>query len=270
MNPKHFLAVILLLLLSTSARAEEFLILGIQDYNRSPILVVQEFHGLTNYLARVLKRPVRVETVKTYEDYMKKARAKRFAFIFGPPSMIIENHRLAGYEPVAKIPGQLSAAFMSLAASGIAFPEDMKGKRIGFTDKDSMITQLALAQLRGMNIDPAKHFSSITYYNDVDGVLAAMQYNLIDVGVANSVLFNAWTNKGHNINLIMQGKGVPHLTFAVRGDLPDNIKEAVASALLKASQDSEAQEYFKYSSFPGFEPAKLEDFSGLKQLLKIQ
>jgi ABC-type phosphate/phosphonate transport system substrate-binding protein len=270
MNFKHFLAAILLALISTTARAEEFLILGIQDYNRSPILVVQEFLGLTNYLARALKKPVRVETVKTYDDYMKKTRAKRFAFIYGPPSMIIENHKLAGYEPVAKIPGQLSAAFMSLAASGIAFPEDMKGKRIGFTDKDSMITQLALAELRSMNIDPARHFSSVTYYNDVDGVLAAMKYKLIDVGVANSVLFNAWTNKGHNINLIMQGKGVPHLTFAVRSDLPASLKEALASALFKASQDSEAQEYFKYSSFPGFEPAKLEDYAGLKQQLNIQ
>jgi ABC-type phosphate/phosphonate transport system substrate-binding protein len=159
---------------------------------------------------------------------------------------------------------------MSLAASGIAFPEDMKGKRIGFTDKDSMITQLGLAQLRGMNIDPATYFKSITYYNDVDGVLAAMKYNLIDVGVANSVLFNAWTNKGNNINLIMQGNGVPHLTFAVRGDLPASFKDAVTQALLTANQDHDAQEYFKYSSFPGFEPAKVEDFAALKQHLKIQ
>lgn len=32
--------------------------------------------------------------------------------------------------------------------------------------------------------------------SDADGVLAGMQMGLIDVGVANAELFNAWTQKG--------------------------------------------------------------------------
>ncbi|MBZ0105990.1 MAG: phosphate/phosphite/phosphonate ABC transporter substrate-binding protein [Sulfuricella denitrificans] len=261
--------VLLGMLLSTGAWAEEILILGIQEYSKSPILVVQEYQGLTRYLSRVLKQPVRIETVKTHAEYLKKAQAKRFTFMYGPPSMILSASKQAGYQPVAKIPGLLSAAFMSLSSSGIAFPEDMKGKRIGFTDKDSMITQLGMAHLQGMGIDPASHFKSITYFRDVDGVLAAMKLNLIDIGVANSGLFNAWTNKGNDINMVMQGKGMPHLTFAVRGDLSEGFREAVTHALLKASQDSEAHEYFRYSSFPGFEPAKPQDYAELEKLLHL-
>lgn len=268
MKPWRLMMALLLIPAGARAAGGDALILGIQDYNRSAILVVQEYQGLTSYLERSLKKPVRVETVKTQDDYLKKARARRFAFMYGPPSMILAANRLVGYEPVAKVPGQLSAAFMSLSSSGIAFPEDMKGKRIGFTDKDSMITQLGLAHLRGMHIDPARHFQSVSYFNDVDGVLAAMKYGLIDVGVANSGLYNAWTNKGYDINLIVQGKGVPHLTFAVRGDLPESLKEAVSQALLKASRDSEAQAYFRYSSFPGFEPARLQDYAELAMTLQ--
>ncbi len=251
------------------AWSNDILILGIQDYNRSPIVVVREYQGLTDYLSRILKQPVRVETVKTSEEYLKKAEAHRFAFMYGPPSMIMQAAKQAGYQPIAKVPGLLSAGFMSLSSTGIAFPEDMKGKRIGFTQKDSMITLLAIAQLKSMNIDPDKYFKHVSYYNDVDGVLSAMKYNLIDIGVANSNLYNAWVGKGYDINLILQGKGMPHLTFAVRNDFPQGMKTNLASALLKAHLDVDAQSYFLYSSFPNFETAKTQDYESMIKLIGI-
>lgn len=256
------------LLITLPALAADHYILGVQDYVRSPIIVVREYQGLANYLGRTLGKPVRVEAVKTYDEYMKKAQEKRYDFMYAPPSMIVKANRLAGYEPVAKIPGLLSAAFMALADTNIAFPEDMKGKRIGFYEKDAMITQLALAELKSMGIDPAKYFKSVTYYSDATAVLNAMQYRLIDVGVAASPLFNAWSNRGYNLVLVLQGKGMPHLTFAVRKDFPQ--KQQVVAALLKAHQDPEASEYFKFNGFPNFEPAQLSDYDELAKFLDIK
>jgi phosphonate transport system substrate-binding protein len=177
-------------------------------------------------------------------------------------------HYTAGYEPVAKIPGVLSASFLTMDPN-IAFPEDMKGKRIGFYEKDAMITALALKDLHNMGIDPAKYFKSVTYYSDSNAVLNAMQYKLIDIGVANSSLFNNWNNRGYNLVLVLQGKGVPHLTFAVRGDLPPATKQAVTQALLKAQQDRDGQDFFKISSFTNFEPAKVSDYDDMVKFLGI-
>lgn len=255
------------LLASLPALAADYLILGVQDYVRSPIIVVREYQGLAGYLSRVLKQPVRVEAVKTYDEYMKKAAAKHFDFMYAPPSMIVKAHKTAGYEPVVKIPGLLSAAFMSLADTNIAFPEDMKGKRIGFYEKDAMITQMALAELKSTGIDPAKYFSSVTYYSDATAVLNAMQYKLIDIGVAASPLFNAWSNRGYNLVLVLQGKGMPHLTFAVRKDYPN--KQVLVQALLKAHQDGEAADYFKFNGFPNFEPAQMADYDELTKFLSL-
>ena len=94
--------------------------------------------------------------------------------------------------------------------------------------------------------------------------------NLIDIGVANSGLFNVWTNKGENMNLIHAGKGVPHLTFGVRGDLPESEKRTITDALLKATQDKDAQAFLRFSNFPGFEPAKLSDYDELAKMLNIK
>lgn len=256
------------LLSSVTTMAADYLILGVQDYVRSPIIVVREYQGLATYLGRVLGRPVRIEAVKTYDEYMKKAAAKRFDFMYAPPSMIVKANKVAGYDPVVKIPGLLSAAFMSLADTNIAFPEDMKGKRIGFYEKDAMITQLALAELKSTGIDPAKYFKSVTYYSDATAVLNAMQYKLIDIGVAASPLFNAWSNRGYNLVLVLQGKGMPHLTFATRKDYPH--KQALVQALLKAHQDAEASDYFVFNGFPNFEPAKISDYDELAKFLEIK
>lgn len=265
------LAVLALSALNPAQGQERAYLLGVISYGASAQMIASEYEGLTSYLGRTLKHPVRVEGARDFTTFGERARAKRYHMMFVAPSAVLDANRSAGYLPVAKVPGLLSVAFMAPTKSNIAFPEDMKGKRIGFTGKDAMITKLAFAELKLLGIkDPEKHFSSIAYYNDADGVLAGMQMNLIDVGVANSGLFNVWTNKGENMNLIHAGKGVPHLTFAVRSDLPESEKRAITEALMKATQDKDAQAFLRFSNFPGFEPARLADYDELARMLGIK
>lgn len=253
------------------AAQERAYLLGVISYGNSAQMIASEFQGLTDYLSRTLKRPLRVEGARDFATFGERAKAKRYHFMLVAPSAVLEANRSAGYLPVAKVPGVLAVSFMALGKTGIAFPEDMKGKRIGFTDKDAMITRLAFVELEKLGIkDKEKYFSSIAYYNDDAGVLAGMQMNLIDIGVANTDLFNVWTQKGENINSIHTGKGVPHLTFAVRGDLDPGERKLVTTALLTATQDKEAQSFLRLRNLPGFEPATLSDYDDLAKTLGIK
>lgn len=264
------LALSLVFTIGQPQAANNYYILGIQDYAKSAITLTSEYEALTSYLGKALGKQVRVESVKTADEYLKKADAKRYDFMFGPPSMIMAANKRAGYEPLVKVPGLLSHSFMALSSTGIAFPEDMKGKRVGFYEKDAMITQLALAQLKAENIDPATYFSKITYYRDFNDVLTAMKYNVIDVGVANATLYNVWTGRGNDLNAIMSGKGVPHLTFAIRPDFPAAQRAAVTQALLKAHLDGDGRIFFKYNGYPNFEPAAVKDYDELVATLGIK
>lgn len=184
--------------------------------------------------------------------------------------MAIEAYQLTGYEPLAKIPGILSASFMSLASSEVAFPEDMKGKRIGMPSSDSLITQLALAKLHSMKIDPKRYFASVQTFNDAEDVIGAMRLGLVDIGVANSSLYNTWGAKGHDLNVLLRSSSTPHLTFSIRGDLPADLKARTAQALLKAHQNKSAQSYFKYSVFPNFEATSIADYQDTIKLLSTR
>lgn len=260
------LAVIILALGVNGAHAADQLVLGVQDYEKSPSVLAGEFKGLAAYLSDKLGQPVTVQASQSYKRYMANSKKKRYAFIYGPPSMAMEAYQSAGYEPVAKIPGVLSASFMSLSTSDVAFPEDMKGKRIGMPDDDSMMTKLAMAKLRSMKINPQGYFSRVQTFNDASDVISALKLNLIDVGVANSSLFNVWTGKGHNLNVVLVSDPAPHLTFSVNKDLPPDVKAKVTQALMVAHKDANAQGYFKNSGFPNFEPASLKDYQKILTL----
>lgn len=255
-------------LLACGAMAAGELILGVQDYGKSPRMISLEFKDMSKYLSAKLGQPVMVEPVQSYQRYMERAKQKRYHFMFGPPSMVVEANSLAGYEPVAKVPGLLSAAFMSMADGPVAFPEDMKGKRIGMPEENSLMTMLAFAKLREMKIDPRKYFSNVMVFNDANDVISALKLGMIDVGVANSGLYNAWGAQGYNLNLVLQSAGAPHLTFAVRGDLPADTKARLRDALLAAHKDAGmAGGYFKRTGFPNFEAASMQDYESVRKLL---
>lgn len=267
---KRLWVLVFMMLVGGFARGEEVLLLGVQEYVRSPVQVAYDYKPLADYLGRVLGQRVRIETVKPYDQFMSKVAAKRYAFIFAPPSMVIEGNRTGGYVPVARFPGLIAASFIAMSRTQIAFPEDMKGKRVGFYEKNAMVTRLGLAYLKGEGIDPAKYFKSITYYTDFNDVLTAMQNNLIDVGVCNSTLYNAWGARGNDLNLIAQSKGAPHVTFALRGDLPENVKNKVTTALLDAHKDKDGREFLDFSRFPNFEVARLSDYDDMVKTLGMK
>lgn len=249
-----------------SIHASDQLVLGVQDYEKTPRVLAAEFKGMADYLAEKLGQPVRVQASQSYKRYMGNSAKKRYAFIYGPPSMAMDAYRVAGYEPVAKIPGVLSASFMTLSTSDVAFPEDMKGKRIGMPDDDSLMTKLAMAKLRSMKINPDGYFSKVQTFNDASDVISALKLNLIDIGVANSSMFNVWTGKGHNLNVVLTTDSAPHLTFSVNKDLPPDVKAKVIQALMVAHKDPKVQGYFKSSGFPNFEPASLKDYQKILTL----
>lgn len=267
---KRTIAFIAAALVVGTASAQQALMFGHQNFDTSPSELYSDFEGMTNLLAKALKQPVRFESVKKVDAYLKRAADRRYVLIFAPPNMVAEAAARSGYEPIAKVPGRLAPAFMSMTRSQIAFVEDMKGKRLGTTDKESLMTLLGMLHLRNQGMNPEKYFSEVRHFADVNAVIFALANNMIDVGLANTTLYNVWTSRGYDLTLIEQAPGAPHLTFAVRGDLPTAEKQAILQVLLNAPKDPDAAVYFRKTGFPGIEPASMKDYAELVKRLDIK
>jgi len=267
---KRTIAFIAAALVAGAASAQQPLMFGHQNFDTSPTELYSDFEGLTSLLSKALKQPVRFESVKKVDAYLERTADHRYTVIFAPPSVVAAAVKRDGYEPIAKIPGSLAPVFMAMSRSQVAFIEDMKGKRLGTTHEDSMMTRLGMLHLRNRGIDPQKYFSEVRHFADVNAVIFALAHNMIDVGLANSTLYDYWTSRGYDLTLIEQGPGAPNLTFAVRGDLPENEKRAILQALLNAPKDPEASMYFRKAGFPGVEPASMKDYSELVKRLEIK
>ncbi|BBP02177.1 phosphate/phosphite/phosphonate ABC transporter substrate-binding protein [Sulfuriferula nivalis] len=266
---KKWLLALGLFLVVVSAQAADTIFIGFLDYNRSPIQAVQDARGFTAYLSRVLGAPVKIDVSRSYDKLMLEAKQKRFGLMFGPATFVMDAYANAGYEPIVRVPGQIAATFVAPSSSGIAFPEDMKGKRIGFTDKESMVTLLAMAKLRDLKINPATYFKSVTYYSDIDALYTAFKYHLIDIGVPNAGVYEMWNNSGGmDFNMIIQSEGGPHLTFAVRGDYPPEFKQKISQALLNADKDQFAMQSFRGAGIPKFEPVDMTEYKAMMNYIK--
>jgi ABC-type phosphate/phosphonate transport system substrate-binding protein len=260
---RKLLAALALASVTGGASAQQALMFGHQNFDTGPTELYNDFEGITHVLAKALNQRVRFESVKNVGTYLERAAERRYAVMFAPPNMVMEAHKTAGCDPIAKIPGRLAPAFFTLTSARIAFVEDMQGKRLGTTGKDSLMALLGMLHLRSQGVDPDKYFSEVRHFADVNAVIFALTNNMIDVGLASTTLFNVWTNRGHDLALIDQAQGAPHLIFGVRSDLSAAEKRAILQVLLGARQDPDASTYFRKTGFPGLEPARLSDYGAL-------
>ena len=97
LSPQLWALGLLLLLSGRPALAQErAYLLGIISYGNSAQMIASEYHGLTAYLSRVLKKPVRVEGARDFTAFGERAKAKRYHFMFVAPSAVLEANRRAG------------------------------------------------------------------------------------------------------------------------------------------------------------------------------
>jgi ABC-type phosphate/phosphonate transport system substrate-binding protein len=211
-------------------------------------------------LSKLLKQPVTVEPVGDYNLLRRGLQSKAYDFaMIHPAHVSIQAIKGSGYKLVAVTKGyqKYTASFLVSADSTMTTLADLKGRKLGAPDEDSITSWMVRATLRDAKIEPGQ--IAITYTRYQDAVPFFVENNLTQSGAtAANALVKAWQAKGGKI--LAQSKSVP-------------IKHIVASPNLSAEQIEKLRDYLigldgsdegkkkleptKYTGFEKYDEAKM-------------
>jgi phosphonate transport system substrate-binding protein len=133
--------------------------------------------------------------------------------------------------------------------SDIFSPEDIAGKTFAFNDPNSTSGYLVPSAffMMEMGIDPAKHFSKVTFSGSHEASILAVAAKKVDVASTNLPDVQQLTRENKvprgALRVIWVSKLIPNDPIVVRKDLPPAFKAAVQESLL--SMKAKNPETFK-------------------------
>lgn len=225
----------LLPLLSHAQVTPQPLVFGINEgvtYRISASEVRERFREIGEDLAKLLKRPVRIEYMDEYVQMGKDLEAGRYDLAYVHPAhYAIRAIDKAHYHLVAVTKGYIEykASFLVRGDAPYKSLADPAIHQVGMPDADSITAWIVRATLRDA-LGPSAKKLRLRYTRYQDAVPFMIEYGFAEVGAtAATAVIKEFTDKGGRV--LLQSRPVP-------------IKELIASPNLPAQDFAHIQQYF--------------------------
>jgi phosphonate transport system substrate-binding protein len=251
MKRLRFLAIVLLggLVLAAPSTAQDpawpkeltFALLSTENASE----ITRRWGPIVAQLEKDLKVKVKTATATDYRGSIEALKFKKADIgHLGPKSYVeASTNNYANVEPIAQLRlanGSLGyrSCLIVHAESDVFGPEDTAGKTFAFNDPNSASGYLVPSAffMMEMGIDPAKHFSKVTFSGSHEASILAVAARKVDVASTNLPDLQQLTRENKvprgGLRVIWVSKLIPNDPIVVRKDLPPSLKAAVQESLL--------------------------------------
>jgi ABC-type phosphate/phosphonate transport system substrate-binding protein len=261
-------SLVIALLTAGTARAE--IVLAINEgvtYYVTPTEIREKYKDLADLLGRQLKTTVKVVPVDQYPVLRKGLDEQQYDLAFVHPAHhSLMSMRDGKYRLVVLTRGytEYKARFFVKKDAPLKQPSDMKGKRIGMPDPDSITAVITRATLRDLGIDVAKAEIRTTRYQDA--VPFFVENNFSDVGVsASGAVVKDWQEKGGTV--LLESKAVPIKHMIASTKMSDADVEKVRAAMLHLDKSEAGQKILAKIGYKGYESGDPQQLAALTKWL---
>jgi ABC-type phosphate/phosphonate transport system substrate-binding protein len=256
------------LLSAGAARAE--IILAVNEgvtYYVTPSEIREKYKDLSDLLGRQLKTTVKVVPVDQYPVLRKGLDEQQYDLAFVHPAHhSLMSLRDGKYRLVALTKGytDYKARFFVRKDSQFKEPAEMKGKRFGMPDPDSITAVITRATLRDLGIDAAKSDIRTTRYQDA--VPFFVENGFSDVGITGSgAVAKQWQEKGGAV--LLESKPVPIKHMIASTKMSDADFEKVRNVMLGLDKSDAGQKILAKLGYKGYESGDPQQLSTLTKWL---
>lgn len=263
-----FASVAVALLATSPAQAE--LILAINEgvtYYVTPTEIREKYKDLSELLGKQLKTTVKVVPVDQYPVLRKGLDEQQYDLAFVHPAHhSLMSIRDGKYRLVALTKGytEYKARFFVKKDAPFKQAADMKGKRLGMPDPDSITAVITRATLRDLGIDARTAEIRTTRYQDA--VPFFVENNFSDVGITGSgAVVKDWQQKGGVV--LLESKPVPIKHMIASTKMSDADVEKVRAVMLSLDKSEAGQRILAKLGYKGYEGGDLQQLATLTKWL---
>lgn len=215
--------------------------------------MVRDFTPLARALEKQLGREVLIETDKDFDSFMRRVYAREFDLVHLNQLQYLQAHERAGYQAIAKLctatTCTISALLVTRDDSGVSEVTQLRGKTVAFGDRNAMVSHLlARSLLRQAGLQDGDYKTVFTQ-NPPNALLAAYNGAAAAAGVGSPVFEQPEVIKHvdrQRIRVLAESTPIPHLPFAVRGDLDEALVARIRTALIAVAQQPGGLELLRH------------------------
>lgn len=238
-------------------------------------ITVRDFTPLAEQLSRELGRPVRIETDKDFESFMRRVYAREFDLVHLNQLQYVHAHRVANYRAIAKICDNpactIKAIIVTRRDSKLMKVSDLKGRIIAFGDPGAMVSHVLAKSLLLESALGPEQYRTIFTKNPPNALLAVYNGEADAAGVGTAVFQQSEIRHRidiHQLRILSESRPIPHLPVAVRGDMDEKLALRIQRTLIGLARRPEGREILKKLGVERFEAADDHQYALVRNLME--
>lgn len=225
-----------------------------------------KYQPLADYLGRVLKNKVTLESSQNIPSALMNLQKGRFDLMFCRPSNVSAKAiRDNKYQLVAMAKGDFAANFVARKDHPFKKPEDILSKTIALPEASSLMAKVGLATMRDMGSTPKPEQLRFTRYQEA--VTFMLEKNFSDVGIVAPAQAKAWEKKGGVV--FFKSKKLPFWSIIASPRMSKADVDKMQKALIEMEQSEEGKKILAKIGVKGWVPGKAQDYVDLLSWLGI-
>lgn len=238
-------------------------------------ITVRNFTPLAEQLSRELGRPVRIETDKDFDSFMRRVHAREFDMVHLNQLQYVQAHQAAGYRAIAKLCDNPSCTIKAIIVtrrdSKLTKVRDLRGKIIAFGDPGAMVSHVLAKSLLLESALGPEQYRTIFTRNPPNALLAVYNGEADAAGVGSPVFQQPEIRQRLDIRelrILGESRPIPHLPVAVRGDMDAKLVLRIQRALIGLARRSDSREILSRLGIERFEAADDHQYALVRNLME--